>query len=127
MVNFALKMLKSVLQMCVKQGIGTDPEVLQQVALDMMEKVESDPDFALPTAVSNGENKGVKGPLSQAVATSGEDFRTQYGNMMIILFAGHDTTGHTMTWLTCVLEIIMDFAPKTHGSFQIKMMGSILK
>ena len=24
----------------------------------------------------------------------------QFGNMMLILFAGHDTTGHTMTWLT---------------------------
>ena len=24
----------------------------------------------------------------------------QFGNMMLILFAGHDTTAHTMTWLT---------------------------
>ncbi len=24
----------------------------------------------------------------------------RFGNMMLILFAGHDTTAHTMTWLT---------------------------
>ena len=35
-------------------GINPDPEYLQTVALDMMEKVESDPEFALPTAVKVG-------------------------------------------------------------------------
>ena len=35
----------------------------------------------------------------RAVQTGGFKPSTAYGNMLIVLFAGHDTTGHTMTWL----------------------------
>ena len=92
-------------------GINPDPDFLKNCALEMMDKCAADPDFATAMDVMEGRSgsKGVFGPLSQAVATSGEDFRTMYGNMMIILFAGHDTTGHTMTWLTYELARRPDY------------------
>ena len=41
-----------------------------------------------------------KGPLSQYLKTSPKITPTeQYANIMIFAFAGHDTTGHTLTWL----------------------------
>ena len=40
------------------------------------------------------------GPLSQAIMEADADPSTRYGNALIFAFAGHDTTGHTMTWLT---------------------------
>ena len=41
----------------------------------------------------------VRGPLSKALRTAGLPPAGIYGNLLLILFAGHDTTGHTMTWL----------------------------
>ena len=41
----------------------------------------------------------VKGPLSQVLRTANLTPAGFYGNLLLILFAGHDTTGHTMTWL----------------------------
>ena len=47
------------------------------------------------------------GPLSKAVHNAATDLDMniydQFGNMMLILFAGHDTTAHTMTW--CAYEL----------------------
>jgi cytochrome P450 len=41
-----------------------------------------------------------KGPLANRVATfNPNDRSTQEGNACIFAFAGHDTTGHTLTWL----------------------------
>ncbi|CAE7843340.1 CYP714A1 [Symbiodinium necroappetens] len=41
----------------------------------------------------------VKGPLSKVLNTAELPPASFYGNLLLILFAGHDTTGHTMTWL----------------------------
>eukprot|EP00439_Symbiodinium_sp_Y106_P079836 s562_g18.t1 len=41
----------------------------------------------------------VKGPLSKVLRTAELSPASLYGNLLLILFAGHDTTGHTMTWL----------------------------
>jgi cytochrome P450 len=38
----------------------------------------------------------------------------QFGNMMLILFAGHDTTGHTMTWLTYEIAKHPEHQAKLH-------------
>jgi hypothetical protein len=35
-----------------------------------------------------------------AATKLGMNLKDQFGNMMLILFAGHDTTAHTMTWMT---------------------------
>ena len=48
------------------------------------------------------EIKTAQGPLSKAFKNhkvSSDSFREQYGNSIIFTFAGHDTTGHTLTWL----------------------------
>ena len=39
------------------------------------------------------------GPLSQYFKTSKEKIEKNIGNMLLFAFAGHDTTGHTLTWL----------------------------
>merc|ERR1719235_1851211 len=51
-------------------------------------------DHALPS-----DGCPVKAPLSRAVQTGDFDRSTDFGNLLLILFAGHDTTGHAMTWL----------------------------
>jgi len=61
---------------------------------ELMKIAQSDETLALPS-----DGCPVRGPLSRAVQTSQMDMATNYGNMLLILFAGHDTTGHTMTWL----------------------------
>jgi cytochrome P450 len=63
-------------------------------AMKGLMEVAKDPNLALPT-----DGCPVRGPLSRAVATSELPASANYGNMLLILFAGHDTTGHTMTWL----------------------------
>jgi cytochrome P450 len=57
----------------------------------------------LPPAPSDlsARSPGVAtGPLSQAILAADDDPSTRFGNALIFSFAGHDTTGHTMTWLT---------------------------
>merc|ERR1712151_1470860 len=44
-------------------------------------------------------DRPVRGPLSRALQQSSFAPSTDYGNALLILFAGHDTTGHAMTWL----------------------------
>jgi len=60
----------------------------------IMEQTTSEPSLALPS-----DGRPVVGPLSRAVGTSKLPGSANFGNMLLILFAGHDTTGHTMTWL----------------------------
>ena len=59
--------------------------------------------FAKDMCLDMMSGKG-QGPLAKSVAEAAEtldlNLQDQFGNMMLILFAGHDTTGHTMTWLT---------------------------
>jgi len=60
----------------------------------LMQAARSDTSLAVPS-----DGCPVRGPLSRAVQASGLSPSADYGNMLLILFAGHDTTGHTMTWL----------------------------
>mmetsp|Transcript_95181 Transcript_95181/g.245937 ORF Transcript_95181/g.245937 Transcript_95181/m.245937 type:complete len:331 (-) Transcript_95181:9-1001(-) len=60
----------------------------------LMERTKTDRGLALPT-----DSSAVRGPVLRAVQTSEFGPTTDYGNLLLILFAGHDTTGHTMTWL----------------------------
>ena len=97
-----------------EEGFGT------QACLDMLKKVEENPAFAT-AAESLSSNKKVFGPLSKAVANAVHDLDMnlydQFGNMMLILFAGHDTTAHTMTWLTYELA----HHPKYQKKVQIEV------
>eukprot|EP00927_Polykrikos_kofoidii_P035729 TRINITY_DN30265_c0_g1_i1.p1 TRINITY_DN30265_c0_g1~~TRINITY_DN30265_c0_g1_i1.p1 ORF type:complete len:627 (-),score=65.11 TRINITY_DN30265_c0_g1_i1:341-2221(-) len=60
----------------------------------IMEHSRTDHSLALPS-----DGCPVRGPLSRAIQNSQLPTSADYGNMLLILFAGHDTTGHTMTWL----------------------------
>lgn len=60
----------------------------------IMNAAQTDASVALPS-----DGCPVRGPLSRALQTGHFPSSTDYGNMLLILFAGHDTTGHTMTWL----------------------------
>merc|ERR1719240_2300460 len=70
-----------------------------------MEEVGQKPSYASATdpEVIDGSKK-IHGPLSKSVFKASQELdlnlQDQFGNMMLILFAGHDTTAHTMTWLT---------------------------
>lgn len=59
-----------------------------------MEMARDDKTLGLPT-----DDHAVRGPLSRAIQNSELTKTADYGNMLLILFAGHDTTGHTMTWM----------------------------
>jgi len=86
-------------------GRNPDLNFVKDMCLRMMDKVGENPNFAAPSdpEVVNG-SKPLFGPLSKSVARAGKELgmnlKDQFGNMLLILFAGHDTTGHTMTWLT---------------------------
>ena len=86
-------------------GRNPDMNYVKDMCLRMMDKVGENPNFATPSdsEVQDG-SKPVFGPLSKSVMRAGKELglnlKDQFGNMLLILFAGHDTTGHTMTWLT---------------------------
>lgn len=73
--------------------VGTISKTIEEI----LSAAQVDKSLALPT-----DGHPVKGPLARAVQVaqdSGMDKSAAFGNLLLILFAGHDTTGHTMTWL----------------------------
>mmetsp|Transcript_66841 Transcript_66841/g.169538 ORF Transcript_66841/g.169538 Transcript_66841/m.169538 type:complete len:636 (-) Transcript_66841:52-1959(-) len=72
------------------------PGRLSEAMRDLLIQARADTSTRLP---SDLDGYPVRGPLSRAIQTGGFAPSTDYGNMLLILFAGHDTTGHTMTWL----------------------------
>jgi len=83
----------------VRAAFAGDPDHARVGAIGdamkkLMEVARSDTSLALPS-----DGCPVRGPLSRAVQNAGLSPSADYGNMLLILFAGHDTTGHTMTWL----------------------------
>ena len=87
---------------------------------DMMLAVGKNDKYATASdVVSNGNNlSSVFGPLSKSVDDAGKQLglpvSDQFGNMFVILFAGHDTTGHTMTWLTYELAKNPQYQERLH-------------
>jgi len=73
---------------------GAEVGALTGAMQDIMDRTTSEPSLALPS-----DGRPVVGPLSRAVGTSDLPGSANFGNMLLILFAGHDTTGHTMTWM----------------------------
>eukprot|EP00397_Hematodinium_sp_SG-2012_P028354 GEMP01029845.1.p1 GENE.GEMP01029845.1~~GEMP01029845.1.p1 ORF type:complete len:499 (+),score=118.83 GEMP01029845.1:143-1639(+) len=47
----------------------------------------------------SGQPSTPNGPLTALLRTMDESRRTVFGNYLIFAFAGHDTTGNTMTWM----------------------------
>merc|ERR1740117_1573155 len=58
----------------------------------------SDPAHQAPSEALD-DGSPISGPLSRVVNKTSNDRSTIMGNIFIFAFAGHDTTGHTMTWL----------------------------
>mmetsp|Transcript_30802 Transcript_30802/g.56347 ORF Transcript_30802/g.56347 Transcript_30802/m.56347 type:complete len:614 (-) Transcript_30802:47-1888(-) len=83
---------------------------------DLMTGIRADESLALPS-----DQRPIRGPLSQAVKKGDFPATTDYGNILLILFAGHDTTGHTMTWLMMELarhpEIQMELQREVDAFF----------
>lgn len=58
-------------------------------------------------------NKEFNGPVSKILREYEKETDTElYGNIIILLFAGHDTTGHTLTWLIFELCKNMEYQKK---------------
>jgi len=82
---------------------------LCEAMTSIMEATQGDAGLALPS-----DGCPVQGPLSRAVHTCGLSRSAAYGNMLLILFAGHDTTGHTMTWLLLELARHPEIQSRLH-------------
>lgn len=102
-------------------GKATEPNYVTNFLLKLLEKMDDSEDTnTVVTEPKDGEKRSMYssgeartiGPLSKVISTSQyedhdtyePDFNTRVGNAMIFAFAGHDTTGHTMTWLTYELS-----------------------
>ena len=100
-------------------GVNPDENYLRDICLEMMRKVGENSKYASASdpEVING-TKEIFGPISKAVynASTQLDLSVpdQFGNMMLILFAGHDTTAHTMTWLTYEMARNPRFQARLH-------------
>jgi len=82
----------------VFKGDG-EPGYLAAYMAELLENIEKERDQHSSPG-SAGNVRGIDGPLSKVLAESDEGQLTKWGNGLIFAFAGHDTTGHTMTWLT---------------------------
>jgi cytochrome P450 len=87
-------------------GQNQDPEFMADYLKELVRTMHDQAKETIGAAekIRTGRTELVRGPLSKIVAESGEDFMTQYGNANFISFAGHDTTGNTMTW--CVRAVV---------------------
>mmetsp|Transcript_41143 Transcript_41143/g.87088 ORF Transcript_41143/g.87088 Transcript_41143/m.87088 type:complete len:578 (-) Transcript_41143:134-1867(-) len=84
-----------------RQALATAPadDKFVRGLMETLVKLSGDPSYAAPEDVAAG--RSLHGPLSRVIHTTtpDEDSLTKLGNAFIFAFAGHDTTGHTMTWL----------------------------
>jgi cytochrome P450 len=76
-------------------GRNPNPNYIREFCGELLTKiVDLGDEFVGPN-----EGKPAKGPLSKVIFEA-EDAspENKFGNALIFAFAGHDTTGHTMTW-----------------------------
>lgn len=76
-----------------------DAMYARQFCDELMLKIESDHDISGPVSSGVQASCPVKGPLSDGLRTMTMDGYGTKGNAFIFAFAGHDTTGHTLSWL----------------------------
>jgi len=112
MSDFLLHEAQAQLQLAL---LGAPEEVTEELNQRLRSGFMGDPSRAQPgdvggamqrlTAIAENQpftlpsDGSVHGPLWAAVKSSGLSPGTNFGNVLLILFAGHDTTGHTMTWM----------------------------
>lgn len=61
---------------------------------------------------SLNSDQGVYGPVSNILGRDLEMTTEKYGNIVLLAFAGHDTTGHTLTWLLYELSKNIEYQNK---------------
>jgi len=71
---------------------GASPKELILTVQELMTK--TDKNCTLPS-----DGCPVNGPVTRSVQSGDFGDTAKRGNILLLLFAGHDTTGHTMTWL----------------------------
>jgi cytochrome P450 len=81
-----------------------DPEELQVYSMRLFEFIGEFLNIAgeskgVSEAVDSGEPTSVKGPLSARIFDISDDFQEKVFNAATFVFAGHDTTANTMSWL----------------------------
>ena len=90
--------------------------IMTQMARDM---VNTEQDMSGP---SIDDKTGINAPLAKAILdASRQDKTTLYGNNVIFSFAGHDTTGHTMTWFLYELAKNPDIQKKLQKELDEKI------
>mmetsp|Transcript_2120 Transcript_2120/g.4105 ORF Transcript_2120/g.4105 Transcript_2120/m.4105 type:complete len:492 (+) Transcript_2120:1756-3231(+) len=80
-----------------RQSLSYVKDFLQELSGHFGDERNTPP--ACPGALQGGACPVVHGPLSNRIADLKSDRSTLLGNALIFAFAGHDTTGHTLTWL----------------------------
>eukprot|EP00516_Mucochytrium_quahogii_P000313 CAMPEP_0203746106 /NCGR_PEP_ID=MMETSP0098-20131031/1643_1 /ASSEMBLY_ACC=CAM_ASM_000208 /TAXON_ID=96639 /ORGANISM=" , Strain NY0313808BC1" /LENGTH=546 /DNA_ID=CAMNT_0050634079 /DNA_START=518 /DNA_END=2158 /DNA_ORIENTATION=+ len=83
-------------------GGSYDPGFVRPFCKELAQRMERDDRTlpAIPQDLAAGKCPMAKGPLSAVLRRmEGVAPRTREGNSLIFAFAGHDTTGHTMSWL----------------------------
>ena len=103
----------------VFSGINPNMNYGKDVCLQMMEKVGQNPSLCVCDRPGSDrwQQKDSRPSLEisfQGISGVGPEFARSIYNMMLILFAGHDTTAHTMTWLTYEMAKNPQFQQKLH-------------
>ena len=81
-----------------------DPDELQKYSLRLFEfigeflKIAADA-RGVEEAMANGDPTSIHGPLSARIFDISDDFQEKVFNAATFVFAGHDTTANTMSWL----------------------------
>ena len=83
-------------------------------AFELLQEIEKGKDVAKDTATSTSTRPG---PMSVALQSVPSTDTEHYGNAVLLAFAGHDTTGITLTWLL--------FELCRHPTFQDRLMDEI--
>jgi cytochrome P450 len=100
--DFFLNETQAQLQLAL---FGTDDKFQEQTNKKIRDAFNTDaePGYIRDTVfkfIDNINDNKFNGPLSKLLKNYEKTTDTElYGNIIVMLFAGHDTTGHTLTWL----------------------------
>jgi cytochrome P450 len=80
-------------------GQSDDPMFVRDFIMRLTDRMVANSNGLSAPSHSAATGCPVRGPLGKLIATYDGDYRTLFGNGLIFAFAGHDTTGHTLTWM----------------------------
>eukprot|EP00039_Didymoeca_costata_P023313 m.6667 g.6667 ORF g.6667 m.6667 type:complete len:570 (+) comp3566_c0_seq1:71-1780(+) len=98
---------------------GDNPTYVRDFIVELTDRmVENVGDRTLPNE-AQARGCPVRGPLGRAMGEFESDYTTRFGNGLIFAFAGHDTTGHTLSWL--LLEL------SKHPEYQDRLRAEVMQ